>query len=515
MKKIITVILDGFGMRDEVIGNAVKQSVKSNFDNLWHTYPHSLLEASGPFVGLSEGQMGNSEVGHMAIGGGRLIKQKETLTNEMFANNDLENSELYKDAVEYAKTNNKKIHLMILASDGGVHSEISHLIKFYEQLVKDGITKIYFHLITDGRDTDPKVSYRYVNQVKEAIKIFGVGKIATVCGRYYAMDRDNKWDRTKKYYDVIVRGNGVKTTGIMKTIQTCYEKGINDEYLPPILLDENGRIADGDVLFWLNFRPDRARQILQALTTPNFDKFATNKLPNLKVATLYPVDKSVKVPYLLNMEPIENALGVYLSDLGLSQARIAETEKFAHVTTFFDCERTEPLENCDRFLIPSPQVETYDMKPEMSAIEVCRKAVSCMEKDYDYILVNFANPDMVGHSGDLIATIKAVQVVDLCLGKIVEAAEENFYTMFILADHGNAELVHDENGNPITAHTTNKVPFIVTDSKVELVDGDITQVAPTILDYMDITIPKEMNEHPTLFKKDQIKKTITQEESDM
>ena len=501
MKKIITIVLDGFGLRDEIEGNAVKQALMPNFNKLWDNYPCSMLEASGEAVGLPSGQFGNSEVGHMAIGAGRLVKQKEVLIDELLSTGEFAEDQDLLNAFNDIKEHNRKTHLMILCSDGGVHAQVRHLIKMLEILKEQGITNVYLHLITDGRDTNSLSAYKYISQVKDAINTYSIGEIATICGRYYAMDRDNNWNRTKQYYDLITRGIGVKTNAIMNTIQTCYIKNITDEFLPPLLINEDGLIGKNDALIWLNYRTDRAKQILSALTNQSFDAFAVDKMPNLKLTTMFPVDKSVVHKPILDWIPIENTLGVYLSNLGMTQARIAETEKFSHVTTFFDGEYQKTLDNCDRYLMPSPKVATYDQAPEMAALEICKKTISSMEKDYDFILVNFANPDMVGHTGDMLATIKGLQAVDLCLGKIIESAEENFYTIVLLADHGNADIMVKPDGDICTTHTSSKVPFIITDPKLELIDGDLTQVAPTILDYMDIARPKEMKETPNLFKK--------------
>ena len=506
MKKILTVILDGFGLRNEVLGNAIKQALMPNFSKLWNEYPHSVLEASEGFVGLPSGVFGNSEVGHSTIGAGRLIKQEDLLINELFLEDKIDENEMFKNVVDNIKSGNKDVHLMILCSKGGVHSNIDHLIMVMQKLKKLDIKNVFLHLITDGRDTDTHSSFKYIEQVINEIKETGVGKLATVCGRYYAMDRDTNWERTAKYADLITKGVGVEGPGIMQIIKACYIKNITDEFIPPILLDKEGLIKNGDVLFWLNFRADRAKQILTCLTDAEFNKFPLKKMPELKVLTFFSVDKGIKTDNLLEQEKVENPLGIYLAKLGLTQARIAETEKFAHVTYFFDSEAPLPKENCDSFLVPSPKVATYDLQPEMSAMEVCNKTIKCMEKDYDFILTNFANPDMVGHTGDLISTIKAVQVVDLCLGKLLEAAEENFYTIFILGDHGNADIVIDEEGKSVTTHTLNPVPFIITDKKTEVFDGDLTGVAPTILEYMDIAKPEEMKETPSLFQKKATKK---------
>ncbi|MBR1416893.1 MAG: 2,3-bisphosphoglycerate-independent phosphoglycerate mutase [Bacilli bacterium] len=499
MKKVLLIVLDGFGIRDEVKGNAIKNADMPNFNSLWEKYPHSLLEASGEAVGLEKGQMGNSEIGHLSIGAGRLIKQNIAQINDMFVNNELDDNDSYKDMVSYAKLNNKPIHIMALISDGGIHSHIRFVLNMIEKLHKDNISNVYVHSITDGRDTDVHSSYKYISQVEELLTKYNMGHVVSVCGRYYAMDRDKKWNRTKYYSDMVTLGKGVLVNNLEETINICYKKGVTDEFLPPILLDKEHIIKDGDVLLWFNFRPDRAKQIMQVITDDSFNEYPTLKMPNLKVYTIYKIDEAKNSKNLLNHIDVENPLGVYISTLGLTQARIAETEKYAHVTYFFDGGRELQLDGCDRFLIPSPKVATYDLKPEMSAFEITRQVTKCLNENYDFILVNFANSDMVGHTGNYDATIKALEAIDNCLGNILEYATENFYTIFLTADHGNADYMQDENGNMITTHSTYPVPFIVTDKKVKLVNGSITNIAPTILKYMDIKIPKEMKDSEVLF----------------
>ena len=498
MKKILTIILDGFGYREDLRGNAIKDANMECFNKLWEEYPHSLLEASGKYVGLKEDKFGNSETGHQTIGAGRLVKQHETLVDE-FLNSDVLENEAFQSLL---LNKDKEIHLMGLCSDGYVHSNIESIIKFYELLVKNGFTKIHFHIITDGRDTDIHSSLKYISMIQKAIKILKVGDIATICGRFYAMDRDKRYERTKKYYDLVTKGIGIETLDVKTIINTMYDNKITDEFLEPILVDQKGLIKNGDILIWLNYREDRAKQIISAFTNPEFEGFNTYNMSDLKVYSLLPIDENINTIYFSNAENITNPLGVYLSKLGLTQARIAETEKFAHVTYFFDGGYTGKLPKCNQFLIPSPKVATYDMKPEMSAVDITKKAIECMSQDYDFILMNFANTDMVGHTGNYDATVRACMAVDICLKKIIEKAEENFYKVIITADHGNADIMLDEEGNRITTHTTSKVPFIITDKNIELKEtGDLTMVAPTILEYMDIAEPDEMSETENLLKK--------------
>lgn len=493
MKKILTIILDGYGIREEEEGNAIKLAETPNFDRIWEFYPHTTLFASEEYVGLKNGQFGNSEIGHKTIGAGRLLKQKPEKTEEFTKN--LNDNEKYLEFIEYLNSNENSLHFIGMLSDKDVHSNCNNLFRIIDDL-KDKIkNKVYYHVITDGRDTKPDISLNYIHELEKKIKESNLGNIATICGRYYAMDRDKNWDRTKLYVDLITKGIGISVLDIDKAITKSYESKIYDEYLKPMIINKEGIIKNGDTIVWLNFREDRAVQLLNALTNPEFNEVIVKKLPDIKVFSMFPFDKPIKTYNFLGGEIVSNPLGIYLSELGLTQARIAETEKYAHVTYFFDGEYEGKVDKCDKFLIPSPKVATYDLMPQMSAIEVTKKTIQCLEKDYDFILVNFANPDMVGHTGNLEATIGAITVVDICLGKLLEAAEENFYKVIVLADHGNADIMVDEDGNPVKTHTTSKVPFIVCDKNISLKEGgDLTNVAPSILDYMDIAAPKEMQD---------------------
>ena len=500
MKKILLAILDGFGINKDSHGNAILNADTPNFDRLMKEYPHSLLNASGEAVGLEKGQMGNSEVGHLSIGAGRLIKQNVAQISDMFNNNELENNKAYNDLINYLNESKRPLYLMALVSDGGIHSHIKFILKMIDRLYSDGIKEIYVHAITDGRDTDVHVAYKYIKEVDDKLKQYKIGKVVSICGRYYAMDRDKKWERTKYYSDMITKGVAVKADDIEYAINLCYKKNVTDEFLPPIIFDKDKIIRDGDALLWFNYRPDRAKQILNVLTDQEFDKYNCVKLPNLKVFTIYKIDEAIGSKHLLDHIDVVNPLGEYLSSLGLTQARIAETEKYAHVTYFFDGGRELELSGCDRFLVPSPKVATYDLKPEMSSYEITKQVIKCLNDDYDFVLVNFACPDMVGHTGNYEATVKAIECVDNCLGEILESVEENLYTLFLTGDHGNADYMLDENNNMVTTHSINKVPFLVTDKKIKLVDGNITSIAPTILKYMDIKIPKEMKDSELLIE---------------
>lgn len=500
MKKILTIILDGFGQREEAEGNAIKAARMKNFENLYNNYPHTTLYASEEPIGLKEGQFGNSEIGHATIGAGRIVKQSEVLVDELFENID-ENS-TFQMLIDYTRSNpDKAVHLVGLCSDGLVHSDLNHFVKMYNRLADNGVKYIYFHLITDGRDTPVNSSYEYISQIENLINEREVGSIATICGRYYAMDRDKKWDRTKIYYDLLTKAQGTRFNDSKTAIAASYENSITDEFIRPIVINPNGIVKDGDSVIVINYRSDRIKQITDSFTNKEFSEFNTEKFNELSLYTFFPLDKTIISNNFLPTNQVENPLGIYLSSLGLSQARVAETEKYAHVTYFFDGAYNGKIDKCDKYLIPSPNVATYDLKPEMSAVDVTKKVINCMQKDYDFILVNFANPDMVGHTGDWNAAVKACITVDICLGKLLEVAEDNFYKVILLADHGNADIMYDENKVPITTHTLSKVPFVIMDKKVKLTNDEhasLINVAPTILEYMDIAVPKEMQDTPSL-----------------
>ncbi len=494
MKKILTIIFDGFGIREEENGNAIKRAEMKNFEDLWKNYPHSLLEASGKYVGLSDDQFGNSEVGHLTIGAGRLVKQNETIVTDFLKDGYLENENFNKMLLE----KDKHFHIMGLASDGNVHANINHFLKLYNILVKNDIKNIHFHLITDGRDTNVHSSVKYISMIEDAINENNIGDITSICGRYYAMDRDDNLDRTKVYYDLLTKGIGIGALDPKKTIESFYEKGITDEFIKPIIVNINNKIKNGDNIIWMNYRADRAKQILNSFTENNVNGF---DFSNCKMFSFLPVDENIKTISFDKHSDVDNSLGIYLSKLGLTQARVSESEKYPHVTYFFDGGYNGVIENCNKYEVSSPDVPTYDLKPEMSAVGVTKKVCQLMEEDYDFILVNFANPDMVGHTGNFEATVKACMTLDVCLGKLIESADDNFYKIILLSDHGNADTMIDEKGVICTTHTTTKVPFVIKDSQVDLKqEGDLTMVAPTILTYMDIALPKEMSNTDTLLK---------------
>ena len=494
MKKVLLCVLDGVGLSKIKDGNALINANKPNIDYLMKEYPNKGINASGTFVGLPDGQMGNSEVGHLTIGAGRIIYQSLELINRAIKDESFYSNESFLNAIRHAKENNSKLHIMGLLSDGGVHSHINHIKALLKLCKKEDFSNVYFHIFTDGRDTFKESSISYIDDLNNEINEFGIGKICTISGRYYAMDRDKRWDRLKKCYDVIVNNTGNKCDDYKKYITDSYEKGITDEFIEPVIIDESGKIEENDSIIWANFRPDRAIQILRSLVDPNFDGFDRKIFNNLYLTTMMYVSDDVKSDIAFKKEIIDNTLGIYLSKLGKKQLRIAETEKYAHVTYFFDGGRDLDLNLCDRVLIPSPKVATYDLKPEMSAREITSNLLEKMDNNYDFIFLNFANGDMVGHTGNYDMTKKAIETIDEMIGKLYKKCMKDEYLFIITADHGNAEEMIDENGNVVTSHTTNLVPFIVTDKNLNINNvNKLSDIAPFVLNYMNLNLPDEMN----------------------
>ena len=493
MKKVLLCVLDGVGLSKIKDGNALINANKPNIDYLMKEYPNKGINASGTFVGLPDGQMGNSEVGHLTIGAGRIIYQSLELINRAIKDDSFYSNESFLNAIRHAKENNSKLHIMGLLSDGGVHSHINHIKALLKLCKKEDFSNVYFHIFTDGRDTFKESSISYIDDLNNEINELGIGKICTISGRYYAMDRDKRWDRLKKCYDVIVNNTGNKCDNYKKYITDSYEKGITDEFIEPVIIDESGKVEDNDSIIWANFRPDRAIQILRSLVDPNFDGFDRKIFNNLYLTTMMYVSDDVKSDIAFKKEIIDNTLGIYLSKLGKKQLRIAETEKYAHVTYFFDGGRDLDLNLCDRVLIPSPKVATYDLKPEMSAREITSNLLEKMDNNYDFIFLNFANGDMVGHTGNYDMTKKAIETIDEMIGKLYKKCVEDEYLFIITADHGNAEEMIDENGNVVTSHTTNLVPFIVTDKNLNIDNvNKLSDIAPFVLNYMNLNLPDEM-----------------------
>lgn len=498
-KKVLLMILDGWGIAKNLKVSAIDHAQTPYIKSLYSKYPHSKLEASGLAVGLPAGQMGNSEVGHMNIGAGRVVYQDLVRVNKAVEEKELDTNPVLVEALTYAKKNNKAVHLIGLVSDGGVHSHTDHLKGLCTIAANHGLKDVFIHAFTDGRDTDPKGGIGYLTDIKNHI-VKTTGRIATVVGRYYAMDRDKRWERVKLAYDVMVHGTGEKTTDVLKAIEKSYEAGVTDEFIKPIVaVDANGQplatIKDGDVVLCFNFRTDRGREITMALTQQDFHEQNMYKL-NLHYVTLTNYDDSfVGVNVIFDKDNLVNTLGEIVSKAGKKQIRIAETEKYPHVTFFFSGGREEVFPGESRLMCPSPKVATYDLKPEMSANDIKDKIIPELEKrSADFICLNFANPDMVGHTGVFEAAVKACETVDKCNEAVTETARKNGYAIIIIADHGNADMMVNEDGSPNTAHTTNLVPCILVDDdyKGKLADGKLGDLAPTILTLMGVAIPKEM-----------------------
>jgi 2,3-bisphosphoglycerate-independent phosphoglycerate mutase len=495
------IILDGFGLRDEVKGNAVKQANTPNFDRYWSQFAHNQLRASGEAVGLPEGQMGNSEVGHLNIGAGRIVYQSLTRVNLSIKEGEFFEKEAFIQSMQHAKENNKALHIFGLLSDGGVHSHINHLFALLKLAKDQGLEKVFIHAFLDGRDVGPKTAKTYIQQTLDKIKEYGVGQFATISGRYYSMDRDKRWDRVKKAYDAMVYGEGPKYKDPFAVVDDSYANEIYDEFvIPSVIIDEAGepigKVEDGDSIIFYNFRPDRAIQISRTFADKDFREFDRgDKVPkNLDFVMLTNFSETVDGYVAYEPVNLDNTVGEVLSQNGLNQLRIAETEKYPHVTYFMSGGREEEFPGEKRILINSPKVATYDLKPEMSAYEVTDALLKELESgELNAIILNFANPDMVGHSGKLEPTIKAIEAVDECLGKIVDKILELGGNAIITADHGNSEEVVTLEGKPMTAHTTNPVPVIVTKENVTLRDGGIlADLSPTLLDLLDVEKPEEM-----------------------
>ena len=500
-KPTVLMILDGYGLNDKCEANAVCEAKTPVMDQLMSQCPFVKGNASGLAVGLPDGQMGNSEVGHLNMGAGRIVYQELTRISKEIEDGDFFKNEALLKAVENAKKNDSAIHFMGLLSDGGVHSHITHLYGLLELAKREGLSKVYVHCFLDGRDTPPASGKGYIEQLEEKMKEIGVGRTGVVSGRYYAMDRDNRWDRVEKAFRALTKGEGVQGTDAAALVQQSYDEGTTDEFVLPTVVLKDGKpacIEDGDSVVFFNFRPDRAREITRAFCDDEFTRFERGSRMNLTYVCFTDYDDTIENKLVaFHKVNINNTFGEFLAANGLKQARIAETEKYAHVTFFFNGGIEEPNEGEDRILVKSPKVPTYDLKPEMSAYEVCDRLVEAIGSGkYDVIIINFANPDMVGHTGVEPAAIKAVEAVDECVGRAVDAIKKADGQMFICADHGNAEqLVDYETGEPFTAHTVNPVPFILVnaDPAYRLREGGcLADIAPTLIELMGLTQPKEM-----------------------
>ncbi len=499
---LVLVILDGWGVGNCGGGSAIEAASLPVYRHLLATYPHSLLSCSGEDVGLPEGQMGNSEVGHLNIGAGRIVYQELTRISRSIRDGSFFSNPVLKEAIARARQKGGALHLMGLLSDGGVHSHIDHLFALLELAGREGMHNVYVHAFLDGRDVPPDNAGEYISALDEKLAGLGFGAVATVMGRYYAMDRDRRWERTERAYNAIVYSEGLVAHSAAETLAAAYERGETDEFVQPtVVLGPSGEpppgVKPGDSVIFFNFRPDRARQLTRAFVDRDFNGFTRkNGHPGAHFTCMTLYDKTIDAPVAFMPQELRNTLGEVLSQNGITQLRLAETEKYAHVTFFFNGGREEPYPGEERVLVPSPKVATYDLKPEMSAPEVTRVFKEKLASDrYGVIIMNYANPDMVGHTGDFLAAVRAVEAVDTCLGEVVRAVQEKDGTLIVTADHGNCEKMKDEEGHPCTSHTTNPVPFILVGKRTAgyvLKNGRLEDIAPTVLHLLGIPVPAEM-----------------------
>jgi 2,3-bisphosphoglycerate-independent phosphoglycerate mutase len=494
-KKVALIILDGWGKGDGTKSDAIANAYTPVMDNLLNTYPNALLNTTGLAVGLPDGQMGNSEVGHMNIGAGRVVFQELVRLNKACEDGELAANTILKNALKLAKQENRKLHIMGLVSDGCIHSSEQHLYKLCEIAQQNGISNFHVHAFTDGRDTDPKSGMKFLKELDDVLNRTG-GNLSTIVGRYYAMDRDKRWERVRVAYDMLVSGIGEKSDNLFQTLQNRYEAGETDEFIQPIVNAKvDGKILPGDVVISFNYRTDRCREITEVLTQKDFPEHGMKKM-DLHYVTMTEYDSSFEnVHVIFEKDNMAETLGEVLSKNGKTQLRIAETEKYPHVTFFFSGGQETAFEGESRIMIPSPKVATYDFQPEMSAQEITEAVIAFMQSNRpDFICLNFANPDMVGHTGVYDAIIKAVETVDNCLGQVVNEALKHEYSILVIADHGNADYVINPDGSPNTAHSTNLVPFVLIDKDVhQLKSGKLADIAPTVLKLMNVEIPKVMD----------------------
>lgn len=503
-KPVALIIMDGFGLEENETGNAVKMANTPNVDLLMKEYPTNTMRADGLAVGLPEGQMGNSEVGHMNLGAGRVVYQSLTRINKAIEDKSFFKNDTYLDAIKNVKDNDSKLHIMGLLSDGGVHSHILHIKAFLDLAKDQGVEETYVHALLDGRDVPPDSAPIYIQELLDYMDEINYGKIATVGGRYYGMDRDKNWERIQKHYDVMTQAKGPHYEDPIAGVKANHKEKIWDEFVIPFVVNKNGMIEDKDSVIFANFRPDRAIQISTALSNPEASGVEHKNGPHdITFVQTMSYSENVKGDIAFGLQKLDNMYGDVISDAGLNQLRIAETEKYAHVTFFFDGGVDKEIKNSKRVLVNSPKVATYDMQPEMSAYTVTEKILDEIASDkHDTIILNYANCDMVGHTGDIPATIKAVETVDECVGKVVDAILDKGGVAIVTADHGNAEKMLDEDGNIFTAHTTNLVPLIITDKDITIRDGGIlADVAPTMLEYLGVEQPSEMTGKSLVNKK--------------
>lgn len=492
MKKVLLTIIDGFGYREEKKGNAVIAANPENIISLWKEYPHTTLQASGEEVGLPKGQMGNSEVGHLNIGAGRVVDQPLMQINHAIEDGSFFKNEVLLDVINHCKKNKSDLHLFCLLSDGGIHSHINHLFAMLDLCKKEDFSNVYVHAFLDGRDTLPNIALTYLDELDNKLKELGIGKLRDVSGRYYSMDRERMWNLTKEYYDLLVHNKGEKISSYKEYINASYEKGIMDEFIVPARLMDEGNLKENDGMVMVNFRPDRITQLFTAITNKEFKEFERVDFKNTKLVTMMtPEHTVISTPAFPPMH-LTNTLGEYAASKGLKVLRIAEASKYPHVTYFFDGGEEKELPNTDKIIVPRKDVATYDLYPKMSAYEVADKLIEVMD-NYDLIILNFANCDMVGHTGKFDKVEEAVRAVDENVKRLYDASLEKGFTMFVTADHGNSEIMVDDKDEIITSHTTSPVPFIITDNNIKNIEsGKLGDIAPTILDYMGLGIPTEM-----------------------
>ncbi|BAQ63014.1 2,3-bisphosphoglycerate-independent phosphoglycerate mutase [Geminocystis sp. NIES-3708] len=518
---VVLVILDGWGYREDTRDNAIALAKTPVMDSLLEVYPNTLINASGKAVGLPNGQMGNSEVGHLNLGAGRVVPQELVRISDAVEDGSIFKNPVLEEVCHSVLQSKGKLHLMGLCSDGGVHSHVDHLLGLLDLAKLQGISDVCVHVITDGRDTNTQVGVNYVKAIEEHIKKIGIGKIVTVCGRYYAMDRDRRWDRIKKAYDLYTNEDQGDGRSALQVIEDSYEQNINDEFIEPTRIAK-GAVNSGDGVIFYNFRPDRARQICYAFTMDDFNGFEREKIDNLSFVTFTQYDPSLPVKVAFEPQQLTNILGEVIANAGLKQFRTSETEKYPHVTYFFNGGLEQPLEGEDRELVQSPMVSTYDKAPAMSAEELTMVGSKAIAKRiYSFIVINYANPDMVGHTGKLDKAQQAIETVDTCVGKLLSAINQVGGTAIITADHGNAEYMKDEDGNPWTAHTTNQVPFILVEGEGRKIighggnvqlreNGKLADIAPTILEILQLPKPKEMTGESLIQKSEyQVKQNRT------
>lgn len=503
-RPVALIIMDGFGLRNEDVGNAITMANTPNVDLLMKEYPSNYLNASGLAVGLPEGQMGNSEVGHLNLGAGRIVYQSLTRINKAISDGSFFQNEAYLKAIQYVNDNNSALHIMGLLSDGGVHSHIEHIKAFFTLAKDQGVKEAYFHAYLDGRDTPPDSGVKYLMDLEAHMAQINFGKVASVGGRYYGMDRDKNWNRVQIHYDILTQAKGPHFDSAVEGLEISYKEKVFDEFVIPFNVVPEGIIKNKDAVIFANFRPDRAIEIGTALSNPTASGLDYSNGPtDIHFVSTMSYNESVKGDIAFGLQTLDNMYGEVISRAGLKQLRIAETEKYAHVTFFFDGGEDKQIEGSTRVLVNSPKVATYDLQPEMSAYEVTDKVLDEIDKDiHDTIILNFANCDMVGHTGIIPAAIKAVETVDECVGKVVDAILDKGGVAIVTADHGNAEKMLDENGNPFTAHTTSIVPLIITDKNVTVREGGIlADVAPTMLEYLGLPQPEEMTGQSLIRKK--------------